>query len=350
MVLRKGIRKIKQGMKMYNNQLSVLRTELRSCKRKAAEQSKQLAEQQNMLAEHQKQTLEYANRLDENDKKNEEMARKFSTLLQVRRQQFPHTDCSQILIPILFQELNKCKTELQFRRSKSPAIPSVCSSCNQKIAPVLPPEDLQALLDPENIIINDRGDANAAVVADEEDAADVNGGVEVGSMVDKQFASPDESTTAKLLAVNSAAKNLKRKYAAANMDAECAASSNAIASNVTPSNVNITTTPTTQTATATSSSSSSGNANNGGYSTKLFYGNNNHQQRSGVIVSPVSMKLSIGSNGNGIGNRLTVEESPMLAVPPVGVSDIADQVESKKARRVQKANRCVNSAHGKRSK
>lgn len=339
---------------MYNNQLSVLRTELRSCKRKAAEQSKQLAEQQNMLAEHQKQTLEYANRLDENDKKNEEMARKFSTLLQVSRQQLPHTDYSQILIPILFQELNKCKTELQFRRSKSPAIPSVCSSCNQKIAPVLPPEDLQALLnqgvDPENIIINDRADANAAVDADEEDAADVNGGVEVGnatsSMVDKQFASPDESTTAKLLAVNSAAKNLKRKYATANMDAECAASSNAIASNVTPSNVNITTTPTTPTATG----SSNGSANNGGYSTKLFYGNNNHQQRSGVIVSPVSMKLSIGSNGNGIGNRLTVEESPMLAVPPVGVSDIADQVESKKARRVQKANRCVNSAHGKRSK
>lgn len=83
MVLRKGIRKIKQGMKMYNNQLSVLRTELRTCKRKAAEQGKQLSEQQNLLTEHQKQTLEYANRLDENDKKNEEMARKFSTLLQV---------------------------------------------------------------------------------------------------------------------------------------------------------------------------------------------------------------------------------------------------------------------------
>lgn len=261
----------------------------------------------------------------------------------------------------LLQELNKCKTELQFWRSKSPAIPSVCSSCNQKIAPVLP-EDLQALLnqgvDPENIIINDDGDANVALDADEEDseldATIVNGGVDVGnatsSMVDKQFASPDDTTTAKLLAVNSAAKNLKRKYAAANCDAECAATSNAIASNVTPSNVNITTTTTTLTAISNSS-----NANSGGYSTKLFYGNNNHQQRSGVIVSPVSMKLSIGSNGNAIGNRLTisggaVEESPTLAVLPVGASEIADQVESKKARRVQKANRCVNSAHGKRSK
>jgi len=90
MVLRKGIRKIKQGMKMYNNQLSVLRTELRTCKRKAAEQSKQLAEQSNLLAEQQKQTLEYANRLDENDKKNEEMSRKFSTLLQVSEEGIFH--------------------------------------------------------------------------------------------------------------------------------------------------------------------------------------------------------------------------------------------------------------------
>lgn len=83
MVLRKGIRKIKQGMKIYNNQLSVLRNELRTCKRKSAEQGKQIAEQQKLMAEQRKQTLEYANRLDENDKKNEEMSRKFSTLLQV---------------------------------------------------------------------------------------------------------------------------------------------------------------------------------------------------------------------------------------------------------------------------
>lgn len=67
----------------YNNQLSVLRSELRTCKRKSTEQAKQIAEQQKLLAEQQKQTLEYANRLDENDKKNEEIARKFSTLLQV---------------------------------------------------------------------------------------------------------------------------------------------------------------------------------------------------------------------------------------------------------------------------
>lgn len=84
MVLRKGIRKIKQGMKRYNNQLTVLRNELRSCKKKHSEQSKLIADQQKLIAEQQKQTMDYASRLDENDKKNEEMSRKFSNLLQVR--------------------------------------------------------------------------------------------------------------------------------------------------------------------------------------------------------------------------------------------------------------------------
>lgn len=154
MVLRKGIRKIKQGMKRYNNQLSVLRSELRTCKRKATEQAKQIAEQQKLLAEQQKQTLEYANRLDENDKKNEEISRKFSTLLQ---------------------ELNKCKTELQYWRSKSPATPN-CNACGQAIVAMLP-EDLQALVnqgvrpeevglavipeEPEAILAADEGNAMA---------------------------------------------------------------------------------------------------------------------------------------------------------------------------------------------
>lgn len=141
MVLRKGIRKIKQGMKMYNNQLTVLRSELRTCKRKSSEQGKQIAEQQKLIADQQKQTLEYANRLDENDKKNEEMSRKFSTLLQ---------------------ELNKCKTELQYWRSKSPAT-QVCTSCGQKVAPVAP-EDFQALINqgvnPANINVDDMDDSD----------------------------------------------------------------------------------------------------------------------------------------------------------------------------------------------
>ncbi|XP_076241626.1 F-box protein dampened isoform X2 [Calliopsis andreniformis] len=103
MVLRKRIRKIKQGMKRYNSQLTLMRRDLRSCKAKIAEQQKQI--------------VEYATRLDENDKKNEETSRKFSTLLQ---------------------ELNKCKTELQYWRSKSPAIP-VCVVCGQSV--LVPTED-----------------------------------------------------------------------------------------------------------------------------------------------------------------------------------------------------------------
>nr|CAD7460733.1 unnamed protein product [Timema tahoe] len=94
---------------MYNSQLSLMRRDLKNCKGKIAEQQKQIQE--------------YANRLDENDKKNEETSRKFSTLLQ---------------------ELNKCKTELQYWRSKSPANPSMCMTCGTVMAPV-PSEDLQAL-------------------------------------------------------------------------------------------------------------------------------------------------------------------------------------------------------------
>lgn len=123
MVLRKRIRKIKQGMKRYNSQLSLLKQDLRSCKRKTSEQQKQITEQQKQLADQQKQTLEYATRLDEYDKKNEEISRKFSTLLQ---------------------ELNKCKTELQYWRCKSPATPPFCNNCGSAILPQ--PEELQALV------------------------------------------------------------------------------------------------------------------------------------------------------------------------------------------------------------
>ncbi|XP_029406327.2 uncharacterized protein LOC105226889 [Bactrocera dorsalis] len=203
MVLRKGIRKIKQGMKIYNNQLSVLRNELRNCKRKSSEQGKQIAEQQKLLAEQQKQTLEYANRLDENDKKNEEIARKFSTLLQ---------------------ELNKCKTELQYWRSKSPAIP-ICTSCGQKLAPSLPPpEDFQALVNqgvkPEDIILN-LSDTDTDIGREENTHESNSGSGALTAIIATQssqagavFAFPDKDTTAKLLAFSSTVnKNqLKRQH------------------------------------------------------------------------------------------------------------------------------------------
>lgn len=132
MVLRKGIRKIKQGMKRYNSQLSLLRQDLRSCKKKTSDQQKQISEQQKQMAEQQKQTVEYATRLDEYDKKNEEISRKFSTLLQ---------------------ELNKCKTELQYWRSKSPATSPFCTGCGSQM--LAPTEDIEALMNqgviPEDI-------------------------------------------------------------------------------------------------------------------------------------------------------------------------------------------------------
>lgn len=87
-----------------------MRRDLRTCKSK--------------IAEHQKQILEYATRMDEYDKKNEETSRKFSTLLQ---------------------ELNKCKTELQYWRSKTPVIPPMCNNCGHISFIPTPTEDLQAL-------------------------------------------------------------------------------------------------------------------------------------------------------------------------------------------------------------
>lgn len=125
MVLRKRIRKIKQGMKRYNSQLSLLRQELRTCKKKSSDQQKQISEQQKQFADQQKQTLQYATRLDEFEKKSEEMSRKFGTLLQ---------------------ELNKCKTELQYYRCKS-ASPRFCSNCGNAILPQ--PEGVQELINPE---------------------------------------------------------------------------------------------------------------------------------------------------------------------------------------------------------
>lgn len=123
----------------------MLRTDLRFCKRKSTDQAKQITELQNMLAEQQKQTLEYANRLDENDKKSDEMSSKISTLLQ---------------------ELNKCKIELHYYRSKSPATPiCVCNSCGQTTL-TIPPGNLLALMKHNNInssreeIINVLGKCN----------------------------------------------------------------------------------------------------------------------------------------------------------------------------------------------
>jgi len=98
MVLRKRIRRIRAGMKKYNSQLDEVKKELKACKSKMDGQSKQVSE--------------YVSRLDEYDKKFEENSRRFGTLLT---------------------ELNKCKTELQYYRSKSHLMQ--CLSCGGSLPP-----------------------------------------------------------------------------------------------------------------------------------------------------------------------------------------------------------------------
>ncbi|XP_065366676.1 uncharacterized protein dmpd [Calliphora vicina] len=367
MVLRKGIRKIKQGMKIYNNQLSVLRNELRTCKRKSVEQGKQIAEQQKLLAEQRKQTLEYANRLDENDKKNEEMSRKFSTLLQ---------------------ELNKCKTELQYWRSKSPAIPT-CTSCGHKVTPILPPEDYQALINqgvkPEDIILNLNDDTDAESDVSMNDSGCNN--------LSNEFVFPDEATTAKLLAVNTAAKNLKRQHTTTS---NIHNNSNTTTTNLSQNN-ETTTELTAYYDLNEASTSSSAFIATAGYSTRLFYGSMNPTiaantttlaTHKSVIVSPQSLLKRIvnngehhleqqqhtASNGNGVSNDLAVSVlnsnegllsgnvvSGVVTASDVcsinnnssGIEDVNNlqaisSHETKKARRVQKTTRCLTNSSNKR--
>merc|ERR1719225_440078 len=111
MVLRKRIRRIRQGMKKYNDQMGEVKRELKGCKTKMEAQTKQVHE--------------YSSRLEEYDKKFEENSRKFQTLLT---------------------ELNKCKTELQYWRSKSTTLLSLPPTCAQCEAPLFP-ESLSSLAD-----------------------------------------------------------------------------------------------------------------------------------------------------------------------------------------------------------
>merc|ERR1719361_1435358 len=114
MVLRKRIRRIRQGMKRYNDQLVEVKKELKVCKSKRETQTKTVTE--------------YSNRLEQYDQKFEESSRKFQTLLT---------------------ELNKCKTELQYWRSKSTtflALPSTCASCSAPLLPSQSAEEAEAEL------------------------------------------------------------------------------------------------------------------------------------------------------------------------------------------------------------
>ncbi|XP_037947849.1 uncharacterized protein LOC119679736 [Teleopsis dalmanni] len=343
MVLRKGIRKIKQGMKIYNNQLSVLRTELRSCKRKTAEQTKQLAEQMKLYAEQQKQTLEFANRFDEIDKKNEEMSHKFSTLLQ---------------------ELNKCKTELQYWRSKSPAVP-ICSACGQKVVPMLPSEDIQALIN-QGVKPEDLLNVNEMSVE--------NNSNQTNSPTDTGFVYPDEATTSKLIAITSN-KNKRQHAMSTTVDEGNANTSQQETNDNTDTSVTFTkfcgnqcgnnTEKVKDNETPPVNGGVSNTINSVGYSPQLFYGHNTSHK--GVIVSTATIEkpeatvaltdsvaiLESGSSvsnvaGGAINNAAFIETNGGGTEDVISLQGITSH-ETKKARRVQKAMRCVN-VSGKRSK
>lgn len=141
MVLRKRIKRIRAGMKKYNTQLDEVKRELKSCKSKMDSQSKQVAE--------------YSSRLDEYDKKFEENSRKFGTLLT---------------------ELNKCKTELQFYRSRAHL--AQCHNCGSSLT--------------------DQASDSAGRVEEEPTIPDMDMGVDKQAMV-QDWLNPDNTTTAPLV-------------------------------------------------------------------------------------------------------------------------------------------------------
>lgn len=94
-MLKKKLKRLRQGMKRNNSRLTSLKREMQSCSNQIADQNKQL--------------IDYGARFEDYDKKFEENSRKFSSVLQ---------------------ELNRCKTELTYWRSKSPANQLFCSCCS----------------------------------------------------------------------------------------------------------------------------------------------------------------------------------------------------------------------------
>lgn len=114
-MLRKNVCKIKQGIKTSQScplerDFLDLRKQFRKTSTQVGNLQRELKQCKSQMAEQHKTLVEYSSRMDEYDKKNEETNRKFSTLLQ---------------------ELNKCKTEIQYLQSaSSSSVLSVCSSCN----------------------------------------------------------------------------------------------------------------------------------------------------------------------------------------------------------------------------
>lgn len=289
---------------------------------------------------------------------------------------------------------------MQYWRSKSPAIPT-CTSCGQKVTPILPPEDYQALINqgvkPEDIILNLNDDTDA-----ESDVSINDSGC---NNLSNDFVFPDEATTAKLLAVNTAAKNLKRQHSSAVATA-------AVTGLATTSNINNTKLSRNNETTELTefhfdfneaSTSSSAFIATAGYSTRLFYGSSNSTTgtvttnttttlpHKSVIVSPQSQlnrivnsenskvignqpisgqtDCNVVANGGGSVNIATGSTSHSSSTTEALVSgggSVCSNInntntiedvnnlqaisshETKKARRVQKTTRCLNNSSNKR--
>jgi len=145
-VLKKKIGKLSKQLKKSTAQLTTVKKEVRGYKTRVDEQARVIDE--------------YKSRLEDHDKKFDESARKFTTILQ---------------------ELNECKTELQYWRSRSAAPGTECCGATAGLEPILdgplsPPSPGAAggleLMAEVPLKSPQRWDAPAPAVADEQRQTD----------------------------------------------------------------------------------------------------------------------------------------------------------------------------------
>lgn len=272
------------------------------------------------------------------------------------------------------------------------------------MSPTLPAEDYQALINqgvkPEDIILNMEDETDA-----ESDVSMNDSGCNTMALGGNDFAFPDETTTARLLAVNTASKNLKRQHSGMACSATLLASSNL---NNAANTVDNETELTEFIDFNEASTGPSAFITAAGYSPRLFYGSSssssagcaiaasastatasttsppptspsslalpisgNGAQHKSVIVSPQSQRLADvdatklevnltnieqqpGDSGLGSSsNQRNANEDKQESVGGSNTEDVNSLLaisshETKKARRVQKTARCITNSSGKR--
>lgn len=259
----------------------------------------------------------------------------------------------------------------------------MCTSCGQKMTPIVPPEDYQALVNqgvkPEDININ----------LDDTDESDTSSN---NLSLTTEFVFPDETTTAKLMAVNSASKNLKRHHSSNSSTGSSSASSSGnqsqgnsnvastssdltmvnidnangkrstvLASTSTSTNSNdlnldITRNGNNQSVTAGSSgwftigggvgnnNNISNNTGTTGYPASLFYGT---ADKAGTSAGEMATVAPLPADDNAIAAEDGGANQQAATTDVTSLSLVASN-ETKKARRVQKGSRCHNVSSSKR--